>query len=185
LKLPVVLASSSPQRRELLGRIVAGFRVVAPEVDETADTTDARRLVQDLARRKAEAVAAQLEEPAIVIGADTVAWCDGRILGKPADAEAAVEALMLLSRTPHSVLTGLCVVTPDRTVVEAVETRIRMRPLSREEAREYAGLTGATDRAGAYAIQEQADRCVEEIEGSVTNVIGLPLERLGEILAEL
>jgi septum formation protein len=180
--LPVVLASTSPQRKDLLGRIVAEFRVEAPGVEEGVHTTDPVRLVEDLAEQKAEAVRARVGDGAIVIGADTVACCEGEIIGKPADTEDAVRTLMRLSRHPHAVLTGLCVLAGGRRWREAVETRIRMRPISRAEAERYAGLGGATERAGAYAIQEQADECVEELDGSVTNVIGLPLERLAEIL---
>lgn len=179
---PVVLASSSPQRQELLGRLLDDFAVAAPGIEENLDAADPFELVRSLAERKAEAVAGRVDGASIFIAADTIAWCAGRIIGKPADTDEAVRLLMELSRTPHSVLTGLCVRWPGGQALDAVETRIWMRPLSRQEAARFAMLGGATDRAGAYAIQEQADEFVERLEGSLTNVIGLPLERLAEIL---
>jgi len=183
--LPVVLASSSPQRRELLGRIVESFSVMCPTVDEGVKTSAPVEFVKRAARMKAAEVARKLTGPAIVIGADTIVACKGGIIGKPDSMESAVETLLFISRNPHSVVTGLCVLGPGIQILDAVETKIRMRPMSRDDAGEYAAQVGSLERSGAYALKEHGDEFVERLEGSVSNVIGLPLERLSEILISI
>lgn len=181
----VILASSSPQRRELLSRLIEDFEIVAPGIDEDVSTDDPHELVRELALQKADAVVARVDRPAIIIAADTIAWCRGEIIGKPADTEDAVRALLRLSHNPHSVITGICVAAPGRRWLDAVETKVVMRPMSREEAEDCANFGNALDKAGAYALQEQADRFVERLDGSFTNVIGLPMEWLAEVLISI
>jgi septum formation protein len=181
----LVLASGSPRRRALLRRLGRPFRVVVPDVDERAlPGEDPARHVRRLALAKARAVARRV--PAgLVLGADTVVALDGRILGKPRDARDAVLMLSLLSGRTHEVLTGVALVAGGarRGPTAVVRTRVTMRPLRAGEIRDYVAGGEPLDKAGAYAIQGGARRFVERVEGSRTNVVGLPLERLEGMLA--
>jgi len=161
------------------------FDVVPADVDETvrpgADPGDE---AVRLAVTKAEEVAARVP-PSVVIGADTLCALGGEILGKPRDREHAADMLRRLSGTRHHVITGICVLDTEagRRIAEAVSTAVTMRPMTDEQIREYVETGEADGKAGAYAIQETADRYVLGIEGSFDNVVGLPTERLSEILA--
>jgi septum formation protein len=161
------------------------FDVVPADVDETLrpGETPAAEAVR-LAVAKAEAVAAQVG-PAVIIGADTLCALNGAILGKPLDRDDARRILASLSGTRHFVITGLCVLdtAAGRRVAEAVTTAVTMRPMTDEQVAAYVDSGEADGKAGAYAIQETGDRYVERLEGSFDNVVGLPTERLAEILA--
>jgi septum formation protein len=169
----------------LLSRLVAHFEVVAPDVDEgRAQGRCPEALVAELARAKARGVAAR-RPGALVIGADTVAVWQGDVLGKPSDAEDAARMLRRLSSGPHCVLSGLCVVAPDgHEVARLARARVHMRPMSEAVVARYAARPDALERAGAYAL-EPDDPNVERIDGDVTAVMGLPLEALADVLADL
>ena len=139
----------------------------------------------ELARRKARAVAAGAPG-AVVLGADTVVSAGGRLIGKPASRSDAIEILTLLAGSRHAVITGVCLLdsATGRERVDSVRTWVTMRPMSRRRIEAYVDSGEADGKAGAYAIQETADRYVERLEGSFTNVVGLPLERVEEMLAE-
>ncbi len=144
-------------------------------------------LVARLAEEKARAAAAQIHEPAIILGADTVVEVGGKILGKPRDAAEAREMLSFLSGRTHRVLTGLCVLrVPEGGVRSAVEnTRVTFAPLTQEEIADYVASGEPFDKAGGYAIQGRAGRYVTRIEGCYFNVVGLPLARLYALLKGL
>lgn len=185
----IVLASASPGRRELLAQMGHAFETVPANVDETVrDGADPGREAERLAVAKASEVAARTP-PAIVIGADTLVELGGEIIGKPRDRAHAVEMLRRLSGTTHRVITGICVVDNRHGEATAetavVSTAISMRPISDEQIRAYVESGEADGKSGAYAIQETADRYVLKVEGSFTNVVGLPTERLGEMLRGL
>jgi MAF protein len=182
---PVVLASRSPQRRALLQRIVSNFEVVEPQVDENLPPEgDAEAHAVRLAELKARDVAARRPD-ALVIGADTLVECDGRIIGKPADRADAVRILTLLTSRPHRVVTGVCVITPDgRTETFAAVSEVRMRPFTRQQIEEYLNKENALEKAGAYGLQD-FDPNVASLKGSRSNVIGLPVEELETILRSL
>ena len=181
----IILASASPRRSDLLAQMGYVFETIPADVDETvhAGADPAEEAVR-LAVAKAEEGAASAAQ-AVVIGADTLCALDGQILGKPRDREDAVEMLRRLSGTRHHVITGICVLdtATGRRVAESVSTAVTMRPMTNEQIREYVDSGEADGKAGAYAIQETADRYVLNIEGSFDNVVGLPTERLAEILA--
>jgi septum formation protein len=190
IPVPVVLASSSPTRRTLLSRVVRDFDVVGPGLEEEAGgcpkggAEAARRAVVGLARAKARRVAAG-RPAALVIGADTLVVCGEDVLGKPGDEEEAVRMLRRLTRTPHRVLTGLCLLAPDeRERSTCVEAAVRMRPMSEDEIRRYVAAGEALGKAGAYALQPD-DPNVDHVEGSATAVMGLPLDELEAMLREL
>jgi septum formation protein len=177
----IILASGSPRRRELLERIRIPCKVVSPQVDEADDGggEPAERVIV-LARRKVEAVLALFrnEAPRWVLGADTMVEIDGAVLGKPAGIEEAERFLRLLSGRVHRVHTGLALhAGRERPIeVEAVATEVRFRTLDEGEiqlALETGEWAGA---AGAYRIQERGAFLVQEIRGSWSNVVGLPLE---------
>lgn len=183
----MILASTSPRRRELLGRLGRAFRVVSPGADERPPEGAApEEAACALAVRKAESVVARFDE-GIVIGADTLAAANGRIIGKPEDAEHARELLRFLSSRPHTVITGVCLIdaASGRRRVAAERTRVVMRRMSEEEIDDYVATGEPMGKAGAYAIQENGDRYVERIEGSFSNVVGLPLELIERLIKEL
>lgn len=179
---PIILASSSPRRQELLRLIVPEFQVVPPKVEEDA-VAEPQDLLH-LAKKKAEAVAARYPE-ALVIAADTGVFRDGRAYGKPDDLEEAKRFLVALSGGWHSVFTGLVVRWGSLFRESLVETRVLFRPLSEEEILWYLRSEEVLDKAGAYAIQGRAAVFVERIEGDFYNVMGLPLCALWRILWEL
>jgi len=182
----LVLASASPRRRELLGRLGLRFEVRGVDLDETPLPGEAPRpLVERLALAKARAAVRPGE---LAIGADTVVALGMEPLGKPADAGEASEMLRRLSGRTHEVWTGVALV--DRRspgcgeTVDAVLTQVRFRVLGDEEIERYAASGEPLDKAGAYAIQGGAAGFVENLDGDFENVVGLPLARLREMLDE-
>jgi len=186
---PIVLASSSPRRRRLLREFGVGFSVRVPDVDERPRPGELPGPhVRRLALAKARAVARQLAPGCgaqWVIGADTVVVLDGMILGKPRDARDAEGMLARLSGRTHEVLTGVALVPagggPARTSV--VRTRVELKPVDEATIRRYVTGGEPLDKAGAYAVQGRGRHLVARVSGSFTNVVGLPLERLGRLLA--
>ncbi len=183
----IILASASPRRAELLRQMGYRFDVVPPDVDERVrERADPAEEAVRLAIAKADEVAARVE-PAIIIAADTVVALGQQIIGKPRNRRHAREMLRRLSGTRHHVITGLCVLDTrtGRRVAGRVSTAVTMTPMTEAQIGEYVRSGEADGKAGAYAIQETADRYVEKVEGSFTNVVGLPIERLREILDAL
>lgn len=181
----LVLASASPRRRELLAQLGLPFQLFAPELDETpgADARDAVALVRRLARTKAEAGRRAFPQ-AVVIGADTEVALPGEpVLGKPADADDAKRMLRSLAGRTHDVTTGMCVAAPGGLELRAVVTRVRLRPLDEAEIAWYVATGEPAGKAGAYAIQGKGGLFVEAIEGSWSNVVGLPMAELTAMLA--
>ena len=177
-RLPLVLASASPRRRELLALVGLPFAVVSADVDETPALGEmGDRLARRLAAAKALAVAGTASmSGALVIGADTVVVLDGAVLGKPAGSEEARAMLRALRGRDHRVLTALALASGGRTVWEsATDTRVDMRRYSDEQIEAYVGSGSPFDKAGGYAIQDQAFQPVERIVGCYPNVVGLPL----------
>lgn len=183
----IVLASASPRRRELLDRWGIDYRVVTSGVDESFEPDwSPERLVKELARRKALAVAANL--PAgIVIGADTTVVIDDLVLNKPEDEADARRMLGLLRGRAHEVWTGVALIGSGggRDEAAAVRSIVRMRDYSNAEIDAYVATGEPLDKAGAYAIQGGAGVFVAGIEGCYANVVGLPLCELGSLLARV
>jgi septum formation protein len=179
--LPLVLASASPRRRDLLAAAGLRFEVVPADVDERPQPGEApAELAERLAREKALAVAARLgREPRRLV-------LEERVLGKPADAEEAVRWLRLLAGRVHRVLTGIAAVESDTLHVRSrhVESRVQLRSVELDEIRAYVATGEPLDKAGAYAIQGQGGRFVCRVEGSHSNVIGLPVEETLALLRE-
>jgi len=183
----IVLASASPRRLELLASAGIEFDVFAGDIDEEPlpGEPPADHVVR-LARDKAVAVAARAEGR-FFIGADTVVVCAGEIMGKPKDAADAERMLWKLSGVAHDVITGYAVYDRERddALCEAVTTKVYFKPLRDEEIHAYIATGCPFDKAGAYAIQGGAAHMVERIDGSYTNVVGLPLCEVVEALRRI
>ena len=178
---PLILASASPRRVELLRQLGVAFKVVPGDVAEIhQEQMTARELSQVNAYRKARAVAKRFPD-ALVVGADTLVCLDTVLFGKPATLGDAYQMLERLQGRTHQVVTGNCLLhlRKHRQAVFAESTAVTFRPLDAVKIRRYLNCVNPLDKAGAYAIQEEGDMIVEEITGSYTNVVGLPMERLG------
>ena len=182
----VILASNSPRRKELLEQIgVTDFKVSAPNVDESVEPgLSPAEIVEQLSRRKAEAAANKAGPSDLIIAADTVVALDGAVLGKPRSEEDAFAMLTSLSGREHHVYTGVTVLQGDRAVTGHEETAVTFRELPRSEIRSYIATGEPMDKAGAYGIQGVGALLVSGIRGDYCNVVGLPVFRLGRMLAE-
>ena len=202
----LVLASASPRRRELLSQIGLEFTVMPSKKEENAKTTEAGALVQELSRQKAadiweqlsggqgqnpdtdqEQISEETQEPnlngkrqpeLLVIGADTVVCCEGKILGKPHSREAAAEMLTALQGRSHEVYTGVTLYSQSETVTFFECTQVEFYPMTEVEISEYIDSKEPMDKAGAYGIQGLGARFVKGIRGDYNNVVGLPVGRL-------
>lgn len=183
-KLPAVLASASPRRHELLREAGIPFQVFVPEVEEIVRTgAFYRSTALENALAKAEGAARVFPE-SVVIGADTVIELDGEVLGKPRNEQDAFQMLRCLSGRTHEVITGVAVLvkTANIRILFADVAKVTFKILSDETIHSYMKRVHVLDKAGAYGIQECGDMLLECLEGSVNNVIGLPVERLSETL---
>ena len=181
---PLILASSSPRRRELLGHFGVDFTVKVPAVDESLlPNEDPVAHVRRLAQAKAAKVASEAEE-GLVIGADTIVVLDGEIIGKPEDQEDAIRMLSALAGRTHRVYTGVAVTAlpSGGTKMYVVCSRVTMAPIGESEIRRYVEGGEPLDKAGAYAVQGEGKKYVTEVRGSFTNVVGLPLQALHRLL---
>ena len=202
----LVLASASPRRRELLSQIGLEFTVMPSTKEENAKTTEAGALVQELSRQKAvdiweqlsggqgqnpdadqEQISEETQEPnlngkrqpeLLVIGADTVVCCEGKILGKPHSREAAAEMLTALQGRSHEVYTGVTLYSQSETVTFFECTQVEFYPMTEVEISEYIDSKEPMDKAGAYGIQGLGARFVKGIRGDYNNVVGRPVGRL-------
>jgi septum formation protein len=179
----IVLASASPRRAELLTSAGFTFRVQPAEVDETPRAGELPAdYVARVARDKAHTVAARSESSTLVLGADTTVVVSGQILGKPADRADAARMLQLLSGAVHEVLTGVVLVSHGREEREVVTSRVRLLPLTTAEIDWYLNSGEPMGKAGAYGIQGRAARFIDWLEGSWSNVVGLPVATVYQML---
>ena len=183
----LILASASPRRAELLTAAGYDFTVQSADVDESEDAGEPpEAYVLRVAWAKARTVAKDCRESgSVVLAADTTVVANGEILAKPADESDAIRMLKTLSGVVHEVLTGVVVIGGDRELAEVARTRVRLLPLSLEEILWYVGTGEPMGKAGAYAIQGRAARFVDWIEGSWSNVVGLPVATVAEMLKRL
>ena len=186
---PLILASASPRRRQLMSEAGYEFTVVLPEVDESAFKTNDVEPVEyakRLALAKAKSVAHKYPD-SFVIGADTIVDCQGRIIGKAVNAKEAEQITEELFSAPHKVITGVVIVrlSDGTELVRSDSTTVYPRKMTAEQIADHVKGGSWRDKAGAYAIQETGDEFVEKIEGSLTNVMGLPMELLESLLAGL
>jgi septum formation protein len=182
----LVLASGSPRRAELLAAAGYAFAVDPADVDESGrDGESPEAYVVRVAHDKARAVAGRRRDPGeLVLGADTTVVAHGEILAKPADESDAVRMLQLLAGAVHDVFTGVALISGDRERTAVVGTRVRLLPLTPEDIHWYVGTGEPMGKAGAYAIQGRAARFVDWIEGSWSNVVGLPIATVHGMISE-
>jgi septum formation protein len=181
----IVLASSSPRRRDLLNLIGIEHEVRPADVDESMlQGETARAYAERLAREKAEAVAVDLAGAAIVIGADTIVVIDGRVLGKPVNEQQAAAMLESLGGRTHTVITAVAVTAGSLTSSSVEEVTVTFRALTLDEIASYIATGEPMDKAGAYGIQGFGATIVERVEGDYFAVMGLPLVRLVRMLSE-
>ena len=179
----IILASASPRRRELLTQIGLDFEVMVSETEEKITSTEPQKVVEELSAQKAEAVWEKLAQNRnIVLGADTVVACDGKILGKPADTETAVSMLRMLQGRAHEVYTGVTVIYGENDEKKVLtfheKTTVHFYPMTAAQIREYVATGDPMDKAGAYGIQGFCARYIRGIEGDYNNVVGLPAGRV-------
>lgn len=187
-KRKIVLASSSPRRRELLGRLMIEFDICSPDIDETILAgEEPQAYVQRLAAEKARVAMDKLSDKnTVIIAADTIVYFNGQILGKPLSAAHAEEMLNSMSDATHVVYTGLFVGSAAERKLNqclCVATEVDFKNLSKVDVQTYVATGDPMDKAGAYGIQGEGGRLVKEIRGSLTNVMGLPLDEVKEILS--
>lgn len=176
-RLPLILASASPQRSAILTQLGIAFDVLPADVEER-DAGDPETAVRENALRKARAVAAWAGPGAAVLGADTEVLLDGRLLGKAADADGARACLEALSGRTHEVLTGLALLHDGSEATAVVRTAVTFRTLDRPLVEWYLASREWEGRAGAYAVQGRGAALVASIEGDYWNVVGLPVAAL-------
>ena len=179
---PLILASASPRRAELLRHLKLEFQVVSSATKEVFDDhLTPHELCQLNAHRKARAVARKNPD-ALVLGADTLVFLERQIFGKPRNLDEASQMLAQLQGRTHQVVTGVSLIhrRVHRECIFAVSTGVTFHPLTRAQISGYLSKMNPLDKAGAYAIQEHGDIIVAEISGSYSNVVGLPLEKLRE-----
>ena len=182
----IILASASPRRKEILSSMGTSFEVLSADTDESCDITDPASLTVELATRKGQAVYGLLKERglaegAIIISADTVVACDGRILGKPSDRQEAKEMLSLLSGRTHTVATGIAVTVDGRTYSDCSVTEVEVADIPEEGLMRYIDSGEPFDKAGGYGIQGAFSRWVKGIRGCYFGVVGLPVNLLSEL----
>ncbi len=185
----IVLGSQSPRRSELLKNIGLNFEVLTSDCEEIVDKNmDFPDIVKSLALQKNDAVASdtRLCGDEVVITADTMVVCGGRIMGKPKDDEDAYNMLYLLSGNTHYVLTGFCIcdTKSGKKITDYEETAVKFRDLDENEIRNYIKTKECRDKAGAYGIQERGSIFVEKIIGDYFNVVGLPVQKICKLLKE-
>ena len=183
---PIVLASQSPRRADLMRMLGFAFEVIPADIDETYRSGETGpQHAERLAKEKADAISTARPD-AIVIGSDTVVVLDGRVLGKPASQEEAVAMLMRLQGRSHHVATGIAVAVPGHRLAHGIEVvEVKFRSYDEARAAEYVATREPLDKAGAYGIQGFGAALVQWVRGDYFAVMGLPIQRMLQMLEEL
>lgn len=185
----IILASKSPRRKEILENLGVKFNIITCETDEHTDERDGRKYVEEIAFRKGNTVRKLLEsegeftENDIILSSDTVVVsADGEIMGKPCDRADAKRMILTFSGKPHFVISGIALITKDKTVVTSESTTVYFDTVDEADVEGYLDTDEAYDKAGAYAIQGYASLWINGIEGDYFNVVGLPVKKLSDTL---
>jgi len=181
----IILASSSPRRRELLSNFNINTVIVKPNVGEKVLEGEApEQVAMSLSFEKASEVAKVFSNGEIILGADTIVWCDGKILGKPNDEDEAMEMIKFLNNKEHEVITGLCLIKAGTNlkIIDYERTIVKFRNLSYHKIERYIKTKEYADKAGAYGIQGYGSLLVEYIRGCYFNIVGLPIAKLDYLL---
>lgn len=180
----IILASQSPRRQQLFSELGLKFDIVTREFDETyPNGLTGEEIATYVARSKADSFKKEIRENEIVITADTIVWCNNKMLGKPVDYKDAIRILKEISGNTHEVITGVSLLSSSKEFTFSVSTKVTFEPLSDDEMNYYIDKYKPYDKAGAYGIQEWIGIIAcSRIEGSYFNVVGLPVQRLYEEL---
>lgn len=184
---PVILASGSPRRRELLKLLGVDFKVIVSNKEELVTSSDPEAVVKELSMMKAEDVAQGVNGPAIILGADTVVAYKGQILGKPKDRADAIRMISSFAGDEHQVYTGVCMIRKEadgsmKKISFAEKTRVSVYPMTTQEIERYVDSGEPMDKAGAYAIQGVFAPYIKEISGDYYNIVGFPIGRIYQCL---
>jgi len=184
----IILASSSPRRKELLSQLIGNnFEIINSKYEENNNLQfSPSKLVKEHAYGKARDVANKLEN-GIVIGCDTLVFYESHVLGKPKTVEKTKEMLIMLSGKEIKVLSGICMIDTKKNIVliESVVTKLNVKILSKEEIENYVKFESPSDKAGGFGIQDRGATFIEKINGDYNNIVGLPLFKLNEMFKEL
>ena len=185
----IILASKSPRRKEILENLGVEFNIITCETDEHTNEKDGKKYVEEIAFRKGDAVRSLLENKGeftndkIILSCDTVVVsADGEIMGKPQDRADAKRMIMAFSGKPHFVISGIALITKEKTVVTSESTTVFFDTVDESDVEKYLDTDEAYDKAGAYAIQGYASLWINGIEGDYFNVVGLPVKKLSDTL---
>lgn len=182
----IILASSSPRRKEILENANVKFDIIKSEIDEVIlDNELPSQVVMRLAFEKCIDIATKHRE-SLVIGADTVVVLDDIILGKPKDIDEAIAMITQLSGKTHQVITGISLInlSANKKIIDYVVSNVKFKDLSAEDIKDYIQTNESLDKAGAYGIQGYGALLVEEIQGDYFNIVGLPISRLSDLLKQ-
>jgi septum formation protein len=180
----LILGSSSPRRKELLSALGYNFRVMSPDIDETFPESMNPELVPEyVANKKYAALLPLLKENEILLCADTIVVLNNEILGKPANNDDAVNMILKLSNRWHSVITGFCIGNRNKSILKSVTSQVKFAAITEAQADYYVNNFNPLDKAGSYGIQDWIGMAfIERIEGSYTNIVGLPTQEVFTVL---
>ncbi len=184
----IILASTSPRRKELLSKIVSKFEIIKPDYDENIETKEfSYELIEGVAQNKGLSVINKVNTPAIIISADTIVIYEQKILGKPKDFNEAKQMLTLLNGKTHKVVTSICVINNEnnKKIIKSETSKVTFNNLKNEEIENYIKEYKPYDKAGSYGIQELPDGFVKEIQGDYDNIVGFPVKLAKEIINEI
>ncbi len=180
----LILASKSPRRKQILTNYGYNFDVIEADFKESNTSLNPEQTAKANALGKAKAVYNKLDKDYVVLGADTVVYLDGEILGKPDDARHAMSMLLKLSARTHTVVTGFAIITDNIQIVDCIKSEVTFNDLELEQILEYVKSGLPLDKAGSYGIQDGYN-IVKEYKGSLNNIIGLPIEEIKPLLNKL
>ena len=183
-----ILASTSPRRQELLENLGLFFATAAPDYDENISNKSFNyELIEEIAKSKGESVAKKVNNPAVIISADTVVIYDDIVLGKPKDFDNAFKMLKLLNGKTHKVVTSICLIDNEKnkTIVKSETSEVTFNLLNDEDIKNYIYDFQPYDKAGSYGIQELPEKFIKEIKGEYDNIVGLPTKTLINMITEL
>lgn len=184
---PVILASGSPRRKELLKLLGVDFKIITSNKEEIVTSQNPEAVVKELSMMKAEDVAQGVDGPAIILGADTVVAYKGQILGKPKDRADAIRMISSFAGDEHQVYTGVCMIRKEadgrvKKISFAEKTQVSVYPMTKQEIERYVDSGEPMDKAGAYAIQGLFAPYIKEISGDYYNIVGFPIARIYQCL---
>lgn len=183
-----ILASTSPRRKELLKEIIKDFEIISPSFDEkTANKEFSYEFIEEIAEKKSDSISQNIKYPAIIISADTVVVFNNRVLGKPKDYDEAYKMLEMLNGNVHKVVTAVCVwdCETKKKLIKSETSNVEFFKQNMSEIESYIKNYKPYDKAGSYGIQELPEGFVKKVEGDYTNIVGLPVNLLKEMIEEI